>query len=133
MFRSRTYWACVCEISVTPGSGVIKVEKSTIAVDPGIVVNPLQLKRQVEGGAVMGISHALLEEAKFDESAITARDWRTYPILKMADIPRSKWCCSTVPRLALMAGDRKRRVPWQRPLSRRRSMTQRERLRGVFL
>jgi nicotinate dehydrogenase subunit B len=90
MFRSGTYWACVCEISVTPGSGAIKVEKSTIAVDPGIVVNPLQLKRQVEGGAVMGISHALLEEAKFDESAITARDWRTYPILKMADIPEIK-------------------------------------------
>ena len=90
MFRSGTYWACVCEIAVTPSTGVIKVEKYTIAVDPGIVVNPMQLKRQVEGGAIMGISHALLEEAKFDESAITARDWRTYPILKMADIPEVK-------------------------------------------
>jgi CO/xanthine dehydrogenase Mo-binding subunit len=90
MFRSGTYWACVCEVSVTPATGVIKVEKSTIAVDPGIVVNPLQLKRQVEGGAVMGVSHALLEEAKFDESAITVRDWRSYPILKMADIPEIK-------------------------------------------
>lgn len=33
----------------------------TIAVDPGIVVNPFQLKRQVEGGALMGISHALYD------------------------------------------------------------------------
>jgi nicotinate dehydrogenase subunit B len=90
MFRSGTYWACVCEIAVTPATGAIQVEKYTIAVDPGIIVNPLQLKRQVEGGAVMGISHALLEEAKFDESGITARDWRTYPILKMADIPEIK-------------------------------------------
>jgi CO/xanthine dehydrogenase Mo-binding subunit len=90
MFRSGTYWACVCEIAVTPGTGAIKVEKSTIAVEPGIVVNPMQLKRQVEGGAVMGISHALLEEATFDESGITASDWRTYPILKMADIPEIK-------------------------------------------
>jgi nicotinate dehydrogenase subunit B len=90
MFRSGTYWACVCEIAVTPGSGAIKVEKATIAVDPGIVVNPMQLKRQVEGGTVMGISHALLEEATFDESGITASDWRTYPILKMADIPEIK-------------------------------------------
>jgi nicotinate dehydrogenase subunit B len=90
MFRSGTYWACVCEIAVTPGSGAIAVEKYTIAVDPGIVVNPMQLKRQVEGGAVMGISHALLEEATFDESGITARDWRTYPILKMADVPEIK-------------------------------------------
>ncbi len=90
MFRSGTYWACVCEIAVTPGTGAIKVEKATIAVDPGIVVNPMQLKRQVEGGTVMGISHALLEETTFDESGITASDWHTYPILKMADIPEIK-------------------------------------------
>jgi len=87
MFRSGTYWACVCQIAVTPSTGAIVVEKYTIAVDPGIVVNPMQLKRQVEGGAVMGISHALLEEAMFDESSITSRDWNTYPILKMSDIP----------------------------------------------
>jgi CO/xanthine dehydrogenase Mo-binding subunit len=90
MFRSGTYWACVCEIAVVPNTGAITVEKYTIAVDPGIVVNPMQLKRQVEGGAVMGISHALLEEATFDESGITTRDWLTYPILKMADIPEIK-------------------------------------------
>lgn len=90
MFRSGTYWACVCEISVTPSTGAIKVEKYTIAVDPGIVVNPLQLKRQVEGGAVMGLSHALFEEAKFDESGITVSDWRSYPIMKMADVPEIK-------------------------------------------
>jgi CO/xanthine dehydrogenase Mo-binding subunit len=90
MFRSGSYWACVCEIAVTPSTGAIQVEKYTIAVDPGIVVNPMQLKRQVEGGAVMGISHALFEETKFDESGITARDWLSYPILKMADIPEIK-------------------------------------------
>jgi nicotinate dehydrogenase subunit B len=90
MFRSGTYWACVCEIAVTPSTGAIIVEKYTIAVDPGIVVNPMQLKRQVEGGAVMGISHALLEEAMFDESGITSRDWNAYPILEMADIPEIK-------------------------------------------
>jgi CO/xanthine dehydrogenase Mo-binding subunit len=87
MFRSGTYWACVSHIAVTPSTGAIKVEKVTVAVDPGIVVNPLQLKRQVEGGTVMGVSIALLEELQFDESGITSRDWLTYPILKMADVP----------------------------------------------
>ena len=87
MFRSQSYWACVCHIAVTPATGAIVVEKYTIAVDPGIVVNPMQLKRQVQGGAVMGISHALFEEVVFDESGITQDDWISYPIPTMADIP----------------------------------------------
>ena len=90
MFRSGTFWACVCHISVVPPTGNVTVEKYTIALDPGIVINPLQLKRQVEGGAVMGISHALHEETTFDESGITSRDWRTYPILTMAEVPEIK-------------------------------------------
>ena len=87
MFRSGTYWACVCHIAVTPSTGAIRVEKYTIAVDPGIVVNPMQLKRQVEGGAMMGISETLFEEVMLDESGVTTRDWQSYPILTMADIP----------------------------------------------
>ena len=90
MLRSGTYWACVCQVAVTPSTGKVAVEKYAMAVDPGIVVNPMQLKRQVEGGAVMGISHALHEEMTFDESNVTSRDWRTYPILTMAEVPEMK-------------------------------------------
>jgi len=90
MFRSGTYWACVAQISVDLTSGAIQVEKITVAVDPGIVINPLQLKRQVEGGAVMGVSMALKEELRFDESGITTNDWRSYPIATMADLPEIK-------------------------------------------
>ena len=87
MLRSGSYWACVCHIAVNPSTGVVKVEKCTIAVDPGIVVNPMQLKRTIQGGAVMGVSHALFEELAFDESGVTADDWVSYPIPTMADIP----------------------------------------------
>jgi CO/xanthine dehydrogenase Mo-binding subunit len=90
MFRSGTYWACVAQIAVNMTSGAIKVEKVTVAVDPGIVINPAQLKRQVEGGAVMGVSIALLEEVRFDESGVTSSDWRSYPIATMADLPEIK-------------------------------------------
>ena len=90
MLRSGTYWACVCRVSVVPTSGTVTVDEYTIAVEPGIVVNPVQLKRQVEGGAVMGMSHALHEEVTFDESGITARNWRSYPILTMAEVPPIK-------------------------------------------
>jgi CO/xanthine dehydrogenase Mo-binding subunit len=104
LFRGGTYWACVCHVSVTPGTGKIAVEKCTIAVDPGIVVNPAQLKRQVEGGAVMGVSHALLEEATFDESRITQDDWISYPILTMADIPEIKVVLLNNPKVGSYGG-----------------------------
>jgi CO/xanthine dehydrogenase Mo-binding subunit len=87
MFRSGTYWACVAAIAVDTATGAIKVEKMTISVDPGIVVNPAQLKRQIEGGSVMGVSMALMEELRFDESGVVSSDWRSYPIATMADLP----------------------------------------------
>jgi nicotinate dehydrogenase subunit B len=90
LFRSGSYWACVAHIAVDITSGAIKVEKMTVAVDPGIVVNPLQLKRQVEGGTVMGVSMTLLEEVRFDESGVIVNDWRSYPIATMADLPEIK-------------------------------------------
>ena len=104
MFRNQTYWACVCEIAVTPSTGKIVVEKYTIAVDPGIVINPMQLKRQVEGGAVMGIGHALFEEVTFDESGITTDDWISYPIPTMSDIPEIKVVLINNPKVGTYGG-----------------------------
>jgi len=104
MLRSGTYWACVCHVSVVPTTGKVTVDKYAIAVDPGIVVNPLQLKRQIEGGALMGLSHALYEEMTFDESGVTSRDWRTYPILTMADVPEIKVVILSHPEVGAYGG-----------------------------
>jgi len=104
MLRSGTYWACVCQIAVTPATGKIVVEKYAIAVDPGIVVNPTQLKRNVEGGAVMGIGHALFEEMMFDESGITTDDWIAYPIPTMSDIPEIKVVLLNNPKVGAYGG-----------------------------
>jgi CO/xanthine dehydrogenase Mo-binding subunit len=104
MFRNGTYWACVCHIAVTPSTGEIAVEKCTMAVDPGIVINPAQLKRQVEGGVVMGVSNALFEEVMFDESGITQDDWISYPIAKMSDTPEIKVVLINNPKVGSYGG-----------------------------
>ena len=104
MLRNGSYWACVCQIAVTPSTGAIVVEKYTIAVDPGIIVNPMQLKRNAEGGAVMGISHALFEEVMFDESRITTADWTDYPIPTMADVPEIKVVLLNNPKVGAYGG-----------------------------
>ncbi len=90
MLRDNGYWACACHITVTPETGVVRVERLTMVVDPGIVVNPLQLKRQVQAGSLMGVSQALHEEVLFDEGAVTSDNWAAYPILTMAEMPELK-------------------------------------------
>lgn len=87
MLRDNGYWACAAQIAVTPETGAVRIERVTIVADPGIIVNPLQLKRQVQAGCLMGVSQALHEEVAFDQGAITSRDWFGYPILTMAQMP----------------------------------------------
>ena len=90
MLRDNGYWACAAHISVVPATGEVKVERMILVTDPGIVVNPLQLRRQAQAGCLMGISEALHEEVTFDEGTITSTDWQSYPILTMADVPDLK-------------------------------------------
>jgi CO/xanthine dehydrogenase Mo-binding subunit len=90
MLRDNGYWACAAHIAVNPATGEVKVERMTLVADPGIVINPLQLKRQAQAGCLMGISEALHEEVSFDSGAITSIDWASYPILTMAEMPELK-------------------------------------------
>jgi hypothetical protein len=90
MLRDNGYWACACHVAVTPETGVVKVERLTMVVDLGVVVNPLQLKRQVQAGSLMGVSQALHEEVTFDEGAVTSDNWASYPILTIAEMPELK-------------------------------------------
>ena len=90
LFRSNGYWACAADVSVVPSTGIVKVERVTLVLDVGIVVNPLQIKRQVEAGCTMGVSAALHEEVTFDQGAVTVHDWASYPILKMDELPEIK-------------------------------------------
>ena len=87
MLRDHGYWACAAQVAVVPETGAVRVERVTIVADVGIIVNPLQLRRQVQAGCLMGVSQALHEEVGFDSGKVTSTDWASYPILKMAEMP----------------------------------------------
>jgi CO/xanthine dehydrogenase Mo-binding subunit len=60
-----------------------------IAEDCGPISNPDGLRNQLEGGALQGVSRALLEEVTWDDEKVTSVDWRTYlPLYLGADVPR---------------------------------------------
>jgi CO/xanthine dehydrogenase Mo-binding subunit len=88
MQRSLANWACVAKVAVNPKTGKVRVTDVVTAGDVGILVNPRQQKRMMEGGAVMGVSEALMEQVTFDKGAITNRDWVTFPILRIKDLPK---------------------------------------------
>jgi CO/xanthine dehydrogenase Mo-binding subunit len=77
----------VAAVIVDLGSGRVTVERYWVVADVGVVVNPRLLRLNIEGGSAMGISQALMEELQFDRSRVTSTDYRSYPIMTMADMP----------------------------------------------
>src|SRR5262249_28176573 len=72
---------------VTPSTGVVKVTRFTLGVDPGKIINPRHLKLVMQGGVVMGLGEVLKEELTFDTEKVTSTDWSRYHIMTLADLP----------------------------------------------
>jgi CO/xanthine dehydrogenase Mo-binding subunit len=77
------YTGIVTEVEVDQDTGKISVKRVFVAIDAGPISNPDGLKNQAEGGALQGMSRALLEEVTWDEQRVTSIDWRTYRSLPL--------------------------------------------------
>jgi CO/xanthine dehydrogenase Mo-binding subunit len=84
---ARTYIAVVAEVEVKRSTGDIRVTKVYLAHDCGQIINPDGLKNQLDGNVIQTVSRTLLEELKYDRSAVTSLDWDSYPILRFPDVP----------------------------------------------
>ena len=74
------YCAMVAEVTVNQDTGEIVVNRLVMAEDSGPVSNPDGLRNQMEGGALQGMSRALKEEVKWNDSVIASTQWRRYPV-----------------------------------------------------
>lgn len=77
----------IFEVTVNPKTGKVTIPRVTVATDRGLVINPTAVETQAEGGVVMGISEALYEGIRFNNSNILSRDWVSYPILRFQNAP----------------------------------------------
>jgi CO/xanthine dehydrogenase Mo-binding subunit len=82
-----TYVAVIADVEIDRASGRIAVPRVYAAVDAGQIINPDGLENQIEGGIVQSMSWTLKEEVRFDPTEISSRDWDTYPILTMPEVP----------------------------------------------
>ena len=78
-------------VAVNPGTGEVRIVRSIQAADAGTVLNPEQLRGQIEGGTAQAIGSALYEEVRLDgEGGITTRAFRNYRTPKFGDVPSTE-------------------------------------------
>jgi CO/xanthine dehydrogenase Mo-binding subunit len=78
-------------VAVQPGTGEIRILQSVQAADAGRVINPMQCRGQVEGGAAQAIGSALYEEIRIDANGrVENPAFRGYHIPAWADLPRTE-------------------------------------------
>ncbi|NOJ39674.1 xanthine dehydrogenase family protein molybdopterin-binding subunit [Bradyrhizobium australiense] len=85
--RATASWtACVAQVAVSP-SGEVKVKKLTVATDVGMQVHPDNIRAQVEGAALWGLSLAMYEKATLKDGGIEQTNFDTYTPLRMSQTP----------------------------------------------
>jgi isoquinoline 1-oxidoreductase len=84
--KTASWTACVAHVAVAP-SGEVKVKKLTVATDVGTQVHPDNIRAQVEGAALWGLSLALYEKATLKDGGIEQSNFDSYTPLRMSQLP----------------------------------------------
>jgi hypothetical protein len=77
------------EVLVDTQTGQVTVEKMVMAVDAGVVINPLTASGQVEGGMVQALGYAHCEEMAYDENGrMVNPTFGPYKIYRADEMPK---------------------------------------------
>ncbi|MEP3210780.1 MAG: molybdopterin cofactor-binding domain-containing protein [Maribacter sp.] len=83
---ANTPCAQVAEVSIEGNE--IRVHKVTLAMDPGISVNPDQVKAQCEGCVIMGMSAAMFEQMHVSDGELSPTIYGPYNMALMKHAPK---------------------------------------------
>ena len=89
----------VCEVEVDPETGHIAILRYLVVDDFGVVVNPLLLAGQVNGGVAQGIGQAMLERCVYDEESgqLVTGSLTDYALPRADDLPPLEFSYNVVP------------------------------------
>lgn len=88
--RSVAFNAHGFRVAVNPASGEVRILRSVQAADAGTVLNPEQLRGQIEGGTAQAIGSALYEEVVVRDGVVETASFRNYRVPKISDIPATE-------------------------------------------
>lgn len=76
------------EVTVDQETGQVVVDKLVMAVDSGIIVNPLTASGQIEGGMIQALGYAVCEEMRYDLLGVAREtDFNSYHIFRADEVP----------------------------------------------
>jgi putative selenate reductase molybdopterin-binding subunit len=76
------------EVTVDIETGQVTVDKLVMAVDSGVIVNPLTASGQIEGGMTQALGYAVCEEMRYDDKGVAIeRDLDRYHIFRANEMP----------------------------------------------
>jgi xanthine dehydrogenase YagR molybdenum-binding subunit len=89
-YSSHAYCVHFVEVNVHPTLGTVKVTRVVAALDGGKILNPITARSQVIGGAVWGISMALMEGGVLDHryGKYVNNNLADYHFASNADVPQ---------------------------------------------
>jgi CO/xanthine dehydrogenase Mo-binding subunit len=86
-----TYFcAQVADVEVNPETGEIQVCRFVTAHDVGTIINPITHQGQIEGGVIMGLGQAFMEEMVMERGQVMNGNPGDYKLPTVADIPNLK-------------------------------------------
>ncbi|HEY4282973.1 MAG TPA: molybdopterin cofactor-binding domain-containing protein [Chthoniobacterales bacterium] len=86
-YFGHTYIAYVVDVAIDLDNNV-RIDRVVAAVDCGLVVNPIGVEQQMEGGIIWGLSSALKGEITFRGGAAQQSTFADFGVARMRDIPR---------------------------------------------
>ncbi|HUU53405.1 MAG TPA: molybdopterin cofactor-binding domain-containing protein [Armatimonadota bacterium] len=79
--------AVVADVEVERASGQVRVRRVLVVQDGGLVVNPDNLRSQIEGAVVMGLGLALREAVRYEQGRILTGSFASYPVPTFREAP----------------------------------------------
>ena len=86
-YEKLGYIATFAEVAVNAKSGELRVVRVVTAFDCGAIVNPDNLRNQIEGANIMGLGGALFETIEFENGRILNGRMSEYRVPRFSDVP----------------------------------------------
>ena len=79
--------ATCAEVAVDRKAGEVKVVRVVTAFECGAIVNPDNLRNQIEGSNIMGLGGALFEAVEFENGRVLNGRFSSYRVPRFSDVP----------------------------------------------